>query len=242
MKQAIYKVTSNKRIAENIYEMILEGNTTGILPGQFVNIKLDGFFLRRPISIADCEEGCLTLLVKVLGEGTQAMSEITEDSYLDLLTGLGNGFDLSKSTRKPLLVGGGIGCAPLFYLCKQLCSRGIEPAVILGFNHAGEIYYEEEFRRLTPQLTIVTADGSRGIRGFATDAMAAASYEYFYTCGPEPMLRAVANVAVTEGQYSLEERMGCGFGACMGCSCKTKYGSKRICKEGPVLESGEIIW
>lgn len=242
MKQEIYTVNRNAQIAEHIYEMILEGDTAGMLPGQFVNIKLDDFFLRRPISIADCEPGRLTLLIKVLGEGTQAMSEIRPDASLDLLTGLGNGFDLSKSTDKPLLVGGGIGCAPLFYLCKQLCAQGVEPAVILGFNHEREVYYEAEFKRLTPHVTIVTADGSKGVQGFATDAMALASYGYFYTCGPEPMLRAASKVAVTEGQYSFEERMGCGFGACMGCSCKTKYGYKRICKEGPVLESGEIIW
>ena len=242
MKQVIYRVKSNRQIAPSTFELLLDGDTSDIKgPGQFVNIKLDGFFLRRPISVADRADGELTLLYKVVGGGTEAMAELAAGAELDVLTGLGNGFDIEKSTDKPLLIGGGIGCAPLYLLCRELCRRGIRPQVLLGFNTAEEIYYEEEFRRLTPHVTVVTADGSRGKAGLVTDALPD-EYEYFYACGPTPMLRTLADRVKTRGQYSLEERMGCGFGACMGCSCKTKNGPKRVCKEGPVMESEEMIW
>lgn len=243
LRQTIYTVISNKLIANNTYELILEGAAGGMMSaGQFVNIKLEGFFLRRPISVADCSKDRLTLLIKVIGEGTRALAEVKEGVQLDLLTGLGNGFDLDKRPKAPLLIGGGIGCAPLYLLCKQLCAGGIKPTVVLGFNDESEVFYEEEFKRLTPNVIVTTVDGSKGSQGFATDVIANIKYDYFYTCGPEPMMRAVAKTTVTEGQYSFEERMGCGFGACMGCSCKTKTGSKRICKEGPILGSGEILW
>ena len=222
--------------------MKLIGDTEGIIPGQFVNIKLDGFYLRRPISVCDCEDGELTLIYKVVGVGTEAMSEMREGEALDILTGLGNGYDLSLSGDSPLLVGGGVGVPPLYMLAKKLCAEGKNVSVVLGFNTKDEIFFEDEFRALGASVTVTTVDGSYGTRGFVTDAMKDIDYSYFYSCGPEPMLKALYKSSVTSGEMSFEERMGCGFGACMGCSCKTVTGNKRICKEGPVLKKEDIIW
>ena len=222
--------------------MKLIGDTEGIIPGQFVNIKLDGFYLRRPISVCDCEDGELTLIYKVVGIGTEAMSEMREGEALDILTGLGNGYDLSLSGDSPLLVGGGVGVPPLYMLAKKLCAEGKNVSVVLGFNTKDEIFFEDEFRALGASVTVTTVDGSYGTRGFVTDAMKDIDYSYFYSCGPEPMLKALYKSSVTSGEMSFEERMGCGFGACMGCSCKTVTGNKRICKEGPVLKKEDIIW
>ena len=222
--------------------MKLIGDTEGIIPGQFVNIKLDGFYLRRPISVCDCEDGELTLIYKVVGVGTEAMSEMREGEALDILTGLGNGYDLSLSGDSPLLVGGGVGVPPLYMLAKKLCAEGKNVSVVLGFNTKDEIFFEDEFRALGASVTVTTVDGSYGTRGFVTDAMKDIDYSYFYSCGPEPMLKAVYKASVTSGEMSFEERMGCGFGACMGCSCKTVTGNKHICKEGPVLKKEDIIW
>ena len=225
----------------NVFEMRLSGDTSEITsPGQFVNIKLDGLFLRRPISVCDVNGNVLTLVYKVVGKGTEYLSKMTDGS-LDLLTGLGNGYDLTKSGENPLLLGGGVGVPPMYMLAKILRSQGKNVSVILGFNRQDEIFYEEEFRRLGCNVTVTTADGSYGVKGFVTDAFPE-EYSYFYTCGPEPMLKAVYNKTVSDGQFSFEERMGCGFGACMGCSCKTVTGYKRICKDGPVLEKSEILW
>ena len=224
-------------------KMTLSGDTSHITkPGQFVNIKLDGLFLRRPISVCDCEENKLTLIYKVVGKGTKAMSAMGPGEKLDILTGLGNGYDLSKSGEKPLLLGGGVGVPPLYMLAKKLIEEGKKVSVILGFNTKSEVFYENEFKALGCDVSVATADGSYGIKGFVTDAVKDKAYTYTYCCGPEPMLKAVYNTCETSGQYSFEERMGCGFGACMGCSCKTKYANKRICKDGPVLEKEEIIW
>lgn len=243
MKQSIFKVIGNDKIALNTYRMTLEGDTSSVTrAGQFVNIKLDGFFLRRPISVCDCEEGKLTIIYKTVGRGTEYMAELKGGAELDVLTGLGNGYDLSKSGDSPVLIGGGAGVPPMYNLCKRLMSEGKRPTVIMGFNRADEIFYEEEFKALGAEVIIATADGSVGVKGFVTDAMKDIDYTYVYTCGPEPMLKAVYNTITTSGQFSFEERMGCGFGACMGCSCETKYGRKRICKDGPVLEKEEIIW
>ncbi len=211
-------------------------------PGQFVNIKLEGQYLRRPISICDYDENTLTLIYKVVGVGTEKMSEYKPGRELDILIALGNGFDTSKSGTSPLLIGGGVGVPPMYNLCKKLISEGKKPTVILGFNSREDVFSEEEFKALGVETIVTTADGSYGIHGFVTDAMKDISYDYFFTCGPEPMFRAIEKIASTSGQYSFEERMGCGFGACMGCSCKTKYGNKRICKDGPVLLREEIIW
>ena len=225
----------------NVFEMRLSGDTSEITsPGQFVNIKLDGLFLRRPISVCDVNGNVLTLVYKVVGKGTEYLSKMTDGS-LDLLTGLGNGYDLTKSGENPLLLGGGVGVPPMYMLAKILRSQGKNVSVILGFNRQDEIFYEEEFRRLGCNVTVTTADGSYGVKGFVTDAFPE-EYSYFYTCGPELMLKAVYNKTVSDGQFSFEERMGCGFGACMGCSCKTVTGYKRICKDGPVLEKSEILW
>ncbi|MBQ9080770.1 MAG: dihydroorotate dehydrogenase electron transfer subunit [Clostridia bacterium] len=243
MNQTIFEIKQNVRIADNTYKMVLSGDTSDICrPGTFVNIKLEGKYLRRPISVCDAVEGELTLIYKTVGEGTEQMSSMGAGVQLDLLTGLGNGYDISKCGERPLLIGGGVGVPPLYMLCRKLREAGREVTVILGFNRASEVFYEQEFKGLGARVIIATADGSLGVKGFVTDAMAGVDYTYFYTCGPMPMFRAIEAAATTSGQYSFEERMGCGFGACMGCSCKTKYGNKRICRDGPVLEREEIIW
>ena len=244
MQQTILTVQKNGPITEQVYRMQLAGDLSAVTaPGQFVNIRLEGFYLRRPISVCDRQDGLLTILYKVQGAGTEAMTKLPAGTELDVLTGLGNGYDLTKSGQKPLLIGGGVGVPPLYYLCKRLLAEGRTPTVIMGFNRAEEVFWKEEFEALGVPVILTTADGSRGIKGFVTNGMEAVpDYTYVYTCGPEPMLKAVYAAAKTSGQFSFEERMGCGFGACMGCSCKTKYGSKRICKDGPVLEKEEIIW
>ena len=243
MKQENLKITSNKNIAPLIFEMKLQGNIEAITaPGQFVNLKLNNFYLRRPISVCDCEENTLTLIYKVVGAGTEAMSQLKEGEEVDTLVGLGNGFDIKKSGENPVLIGGGVGIPPMYMLCKKLIGAGKKVSVILGFNKKEEIFYEEQFKALGAKVYVTTVDGSYGIKGFVTDALKDMEYSYFYTCGPLPMFKAIEATATTSGQYSFEERMGCGFGACMGCSCKTKYGNKRICKDGPVLEREEIIW
>ena len=242
MKQGLFEIIENIEIAPNVMRMKLEGDTSAITrAGQFVNIKLDGFFLRRPISVNDCEENILTIIYKVIGKGTEVMAAM-KDGKLDILTGLGNGYDIEKAGDAPLLIGGGAGVPPMYMLAKKLIENGAAPSVILGFNKAEEVFYEEEFKALGVPVTVTTVDGSYGVKGFVTDAMKNMEYTYFFTCGPEPMLKAIDGVAVTSGQLSFEERMGCGFGACMGCSCETKYGTKRICKDGPVLVKYEIIW
>ena len=242
MKQSVFTITKNANLTSNVYIMTLKGDTDGIRCGQFVNIKLDGLYLRRPISVCDCEGDTLTIIYKVVGRGTEQMSTMTEGDELDLLTGLGNGYNTTPSGDKPLLLGGGVGVPPLFMLCKKLISEGKHPTVILGFNKADEVFYENEFKSLGADVIVCTADGSYGVKGFVTTAMTGIDYSYFFTCGPEPMLKAVYNATTTDGQMSFEERMGCGFGACMGCSCKTITGYKRICKEGPVMRKREILW
>lgn len=243
MKQSIFEIRSNEALTDSIYKMILNGDTSSITaPGQFINIKLDGFYLRRPISICDYDNETITIIFKVVGEGTEVMSKMNTGDKLDVLCGLGNGFDTTKSMDKPVLIGGGVGVPPMYNLCKKLIAEGKSVTVILGFNKKDEIFYENEFKQLGADVKVTTVDGSYGIKGFVTDALKDTDYSYFYTCGPMPMFKAIESVATTSGQYSFEERMGCGFGACMGCSCKTKYGNKRICKDGPVLVREEIIW
>ncbi len=242
MKDTVFTLLSNKEIAKNTYEWVLSGDTKGIREGQFVNIKLDGFYLRRPISVCDCDGDKLTLIFKVVGDGTAKMAEAAAGEKFLVLTGLGNGYNLAKSGHAPLLIGGGAGVPPMYLAARKLCARGITPTVILGFNTLSEVFYKEQFEALGCKVLITTADGSCGIKGFVTDAMAGLEYSYFYTCGPLPMLKAVYNASATDGEFSFEERMGCGFGACMGCTCETKYGYKRICRDGPVLSKEEIVW
>lgn len=243
MKQGIFTILRNEKIAKNIMLLVLSGDTSAITaPGQFVNIQIDGLYLRRPISVCDYDENTLTLIYKIVGEGTEIMSNYKPGVQLDLLVGLGNGFDTEKSGDTPLLIGGGVGVPPMYNLCKKLISEGKKPTVILGFNSSSDVFFEDEFKALGAKVIITTADGSYGIHGFVTDAMKDIDYSYFFTCGPLPMFKAIESIAKGSGQYSFEERMGCGFGACMGCSCKTKYGNKRICKDGPVLVREEIIW
>ena len=236
-------VDENRKIAKNTFLMRLDGDTTAITaPGQFINIRLDGYFLRRPISVCDCDREGLKIIYKTVGQGTKEMSKQTAGTKLDILSGLGNGYDTSKSGQNPVLIGGGVGVPPMYMLCKRIIAEGKKATVILGFNSADEVFMVEEFKKTGAEVLVATADGSVGTKGFVTDILKDLDYTYFYTCGPMPMFKAIESIAKTSGQYSFEERMGCGFGACMGCTCKTKYGSKRICKDGPVLEREEIVW
>lgn len=242
MKQQILRVTENIRIAENVYKMVLENpELEEQKPGQFINIRIDGLYLRRPISVCESDPGNVVIIYKVVGKGTEQLSRIRKREYLDVLTGLGNGYDLSKAGDHPLLLGGGVGVPPLIKLARMLRDAGKEVQAVLGFNTKAEVFGEGAFQEMDCKTTVTTVDGSYGVKGFVTDALPK-DYSYFYTCGPEPMLRAVYKATCTSGQFSFEERMGCGFGACMGCSCKTITGYKRICREGPVLEKEEILW
>ena len=242
MQKSIFGIVSNEALTENVYKMVLAGDTSHITaPGQFVNIALSGLYLRRPISVCDVEEDKLTIIYKAVGKGTQQMSQMTQGN-LDILTGLGNGYDLSLSGENPVLLGGGVGVPPMYLLAKKLINDGKNVKVILGFNTKSEVFYENEFKALGCQVFVTTVDGSYGQKGFVTDVLKEMDYSYFYTCGPEPMLKAVYKASKTSGQMSFEKRMGCGFGACMGCSCKTITGYKRICKEGPVMQKEEILW
>ncbi len=243
MRKSTFTIASQRLIAANTYELSLCGDTEGLdVPGRFVNIRVDGFYLRRPISVCDCRPGYLTLIYKAVGAGTEKLSRMEEGEALDLLTGLGNGYDLNVSGSEPLLIGGGAGVPPMYLLAKKLTEQGKHVTAILGFNTSEEVFYEEAFRELGACVIVATADGSRGVKGFVTDAMEGIAYSYFYTCGPGPMLKAVYDRSETDGQFSFEERMGCGFGACVGCTCRTKYGNKRICRDGPVLTKEEIVW
>ena len=243
MIQGIYKVKENKALTESVYKMVLEGDSSFLTaPGQFINLTVEGCYLKRPISVFDWNENSISIIYKVVGEGTDKMSKWQVGKEVECLTGLGNGFNPAKSGDKPLLIGGGVGIPPLYGLCKRLVNQGKNPVVILGFNTADEIFCKDDFEALGVKTIVTTVDGSVGVKGFVTDAMKDLEYTYFYTCGPMPMFRAIEKTAVGSGEYSFEERMGCGFGACMGCSCKTKYGNKRICKDGPVLVREEIIW
>ena len=242
MKQSLFEIIENIQLTESVYKMTLSGDVSDITaPGQFVNIKLDGLYLRRPISVCDVDGDMLTIIYKVVGKGTEQMSQMV-NGKLDILTGLGNGYDLSVSGDRPVLLGGGVGVPPMYLLAKKLIADGKQVSVILGFNTKDEVFYEEAFKALGADVTVTTVDGSYGKKGFVTDALKELDYTYFYTCGPEPMLKAVYTVSNTSGQMSFEKRMGCGFGACMGCSCKTITGYKRICKEGPVMRKEEILW
>lgn len=243
MKQTVFEIIQNIPLTSTVFKMVLSGDVSAITaPGQFVNIKLNGLYLRRPISVCDLGEDTLTIIYKAVGKGTEQMSRMKTGEKLDVLTGLGNGYDLTVSGEKPILLGGGVGVPPMYLLAKMLISQGKTVSVILGFNTKDEVFFEEEFKALGANVSVTTADGSYGIKGFVTDALKGMDYTYFYTCGPEPMLKAVHKASATSGQMSFEKRMGCGFGACMGCSCKTITGYKRICKEGPVLKKEEILW
>lgn len=242
MKQGIFKISQNAKLVDSVYKMVLSGDTSDITAcGQFINVQLDGLYLRRPISVCDKDDTSVTIIYKVVGKGTEQMSKMSVGETLDVLTGLGNGYDLSLSGDKPLLLGGGVGVPPLYMLAKELKKQGKDVSVILGFNTESEVFYEQEFKNLGCDVTVTTVDGSYGIKGFVTNAYPD-DYTHFYTCGPEPMLKAIYKTAKTSGQMSFEERMGCGFGACMGCSCKTIAGYKRICKDGPVMQKEEILW
>ena len=243
MKQSIFTIDYNIKLTDDVYKMRLVGDTSDITkPGQFINIKLSGFFLRRPISVFDCDENAVTIIYKAVGEGTEYMATLGKGEKLDILTGLGNGFDVEKCGDRVLLIGGGVGVPPMYYLARKLLDAGKKVSMIMGFNKQSEIFAKEDFEKLGIETFVTTVDGSFGIKGFVTNAMDKVDYDTVCTCGPEPMLKAVYDASKTTGYFSFEERMGCGFGACMGCSCKTKYGNKRICKDGPILVKEEIIW
>ncbi len=245
-RRVTLEIVGNRPLTEAVWEMTLRGDLSGISrPGQFVNLALEGRYLRRPISVCNCEGNLLTLVYKVVGEGTEQMSRMQAGERIDTLTGLGNGFDADHASRRPLLVGGGVGVPPLYLLARELLARGKEVTVTLGFNTAAEIFYKEKFERLGAKVIVATADGSAGIKGFVTDAIrqSGVEYDYIYSCGPIPMLKALCAATEADGEFSFEERMGCGFGVCMGCTCHTADGGhKRICKEGPVLKRSEIVW
>ncbi len=242
MKQGLFTIRSNEALTSSVYRMELEGDTSAISNcGQFVELQLPEKYLRRPISVCDYSDTTLTLIYKVVGSGTEIMSHLPVGTQLDVLTGLGNGYDLSPCGDSPLLVGGGVGVPPLYNLCKKLLAQGKHPQVVLGFNTAQEVFLAQEFQALGVPVHIATADGSLGTKGFVTDVIATLSYSYFYSCGPMAMFRAMERIMTTPGQYSLEERMGCGFGACMGCSIQTKSGYKRVCKDGPVFPREEVF-
>ena len=242
MKQSFFKIVSNQALTDTVYKMVLEGDTSAITNcGQFVDLRLPEKYLRRPISVCDYNESTLTLIYKVVGSGTEIMASLPVGTQLDVLTGLGNGYDTSLSGDRPVLVGGGVGVPPMFNLCKKLISEGKKPQVVLGFNAANEIFLADEFKALGAQVYIATADGSVGTKGFVTDVIKNLEYTYFYSCGPMPMFKAMENVMTTSGQYSFEERMGCGFGACMGCTIQTKSGYRRVCKDGPVFFREEVF-
>ena len=243
MKQGIFTISENIQLTKDVYKMTLQGDTSDITrPGQFINIQIDGLFLRRPISVFDCDDMEVTIIYKVVGKGTAKMSEMQAGEKLDILTGLGNGFDIDEAGDKPVLIGGGVGVPPMYLLAKKLIEAGKPVSVIMGFNQADEIFAKEDFEAIGAKVYVSTVDGSVGTKGFVTDILKDLDYSFYYTCGPEPMLKAIHANAKTNGELSFEERMGCGFGACMGCSCKTKYGNKRICKDGPILKSEEVIW
>ncbi len=243
-KKNIYTVTENKKIAKDVFYMVLEGDTSFITaPGQFINIQIEGFYLRRPISICDWDDKTIKIIYKVVGKGTEVMAEMTAGQKLDILTGLGNGFTIQPDSKKPLVIGGGVGTPPMYGVAKELVKQGVKPVVILGYASKDDVFGEKEFKDLGCDVYVTTNDGSYGTKGFVTDVIKTLEgYDYFYTCGPLPMLKAISDTANCSGQLSFEERMGCGFGGCMGCSCKTLTGNKRICKEGPVLMKEEIIW
>ena len=245
MKQTVFEIVTNRPLTESVYEMTLKGDTSAITrPGQFVELSLEDYFLRRPISVCNYEEGTLTLIYKVVGKGTAQMATLAAGTQIDTLTGLGNGFDTSIEHNHALLVGGGVGVPPLYRLARNLVAEGKKVSVVLGFNTAAEIFYREQFEALGAEVVVATADGSVGVKGFVTDAIAQSGIDadYFFSCGPLPMLRALTNALTIPGQISLEERMGCGFGICMGCSIQTVSGAKRVCKEGPVFRKEEILW
>ena len=242
MKQSLFTVAENRPLAKDVWQMTLRGDASAITaPGQFINIKLAGHFLRRPISVCDWNDESVTIIYKVLGKGTDEMTRMPEGTVLDILTGLGNGFDTAKCGDKTLLIGGGVGVPPMYGTAKRLLSEGKHPIAVLGFNSSCDVFYEEEFRALGVETRVVTVDGSYGQKGFVSEALGK-GYDYFCACGPVAMLKAVSDASTSDGLLSFEERMGCGFGACVGCTCKTKYGNKRICKDGPVLTKEEVVW
>ena len=240
----IFTIGENECIAPGVYKMTLEGDARGIYaPGQFVNIEIEGLFLRRPISVCDWGDGWLTLIYKVVGKGTSAMARREKGAELDMLVGRGNGFDADVDAQSPLVIGGGVGVPPMYGLAKRLIERGHSVTAILGFNTKEEIFFEREFEALGAKVIVCTVDGSYGEAGFVTGPMGRLAYDHVFACGPEMMLRAIYRASGDiPAQLSFEARMGCGFGACMGCSCRTLTGNKRICVEGPVMRKEEILW
>lgn len=247
-----FRILSNDRVATGTYELRLEGPVAGLTtPGQFVTIEIPGFYLRRPFSVADWSEQTLRLFYKVVGDGTEALSTMQEGK-LSVMTGLGNGFDVhAAETKKPVLIGGGVGIPPLFGLAKRLVNMDKTPLVLLGFNRADELFLVEGFEEIGADVRVATVDGSVGTEGFVTTLFEQAidaigpDAAYVYTCGPMPMFQTLAkemNRLGMDGCFSLEERMGCAVGICMGCSIETTEGMRRVCKEGPVFSKEVLPW
>ena len=255
-----FAIKQNTPLTSCVYRMTLQGDTSAITaPGQFVQVQVPGFYLRRPISVCDWDSETLTLVYKVVGNGTDAMCRMIPGTELDLLTGLGNGFDITRCGERPLLIGGGVGLPPMVGLCRCLMQAGKHPTVLAGFNTASEVFLREDVEKLGAPFVLATMDGSAGIKGLVTDALPEIDFTDICACGPLPMLKAIMNADDHPAQLSFEERkggykrickdgpvlvqrMGCGFGACMGCTVKVKGGYKRICKDGPVLVREEVIW
>ncbi|NCB51444.1 MAG: dihydroorotate dehydrogenase electron transfer subunit [Clostridia bacterium] len=243
MKQGIFTLTENRRVAADIYLARLSGDSSAVTaPGQFVNIEIPGLFLRRPFSVCDWEDGGLTIAYRTAGIGTEELRSLRPGAKLDVLTGLGNGFDTAPSGGAPLLVGGGSGISPLLALAKTLSAEGKSVTAILGTASRDGLYLAGEITTAGARVILTTEDGSAGTKGLVTDAMPGIEYTHVYACGPEPMMKAVAEASHSSGQFSFEARMGCGFGACMGCSRMMKNGPKRVCKDGPVFFKEDIIW
>lgn len=243
MKQTTLMVYKNNPIIAGVYKLVLSGNVSAIQrPGQFIELAVPGHFLRRPFSVCDWDRDSVTVVYRVIGEGTKCLAAMMPGEGLDALTGLGNGFDTSVSGNRPLLVAGGSGVPMMLCLAKKLLSEGKAVTAILGYRTASDIFLADDIRYLGVDVRLTTEDGSAGVRGMVTDAMADLDYTYFYTCGPEAMFRAVNAAAKTSGQFSLEARMGCGYGACMGCTIETKNGPKRVCKDGPVFMREDLLW
>lgn len=245
MRETTFTLDRVRQLNGDTYELSLSGDASAVTaPGQFVNLELPGYFLRRPISICDWTASSLRLLVKEAGKGTRELVRLTPGTALRVLTGLGNGFAMDLAGSSPVLAGGGIGAAPLYGLARRLLEQGKAPTVALGFRSKADAYYLEEFAALGCPVAVATEDGSLGAKGFVTDCIAALpGCDYVCACGPLPMLKAVHGMPQLKGgQFSFEARMGCGFGACMGCTVPTAGGYKRVCKDGPILFQEEIVW
>ena len=244
MKRAVFTVLGNERISADVFDLRLSGDTSELVgSGQFVNADIPDLYLRRPISICDYSPGEMRLVIKIVGKGTQKMASLKEGDPVDLLVPLGNGFDTAKSGKTPYLFGGGVGVAPMVRLAKDLIGQGKKTTVVLGFNSSSDVILYDDYCRIVGKenVFVTTVDGSFGQKGFVTEVNADGA-SFVYSCGPLPMMKALDKAIECGAEYSFESRMGCGFGACMGCTLASAGGPVRVCREGPVFRKGEILW